>query len=527
MKPVSEMTTAELEQEAARLAALRTPTTLAHFLDPANFQIRAHTRVVGDALAGLGRDYDRLLIVTPPQIGKSTAAAVWAPFWWLIQEPTDPIVIGSYGSKLATKHSRGVRTLVRDYGAEYGLEVDRATSAADEWYTTSGGGVKAVGVGGGVTGFPARKMVIDDPFKNRAEANSATQRANVWGWWSSSLISRLSPETPICLVNTAWHPDDLRGRLLKLEGNLDEGGKWKVVHLPALADPALTPAGDPLGRAPDEPLTHPLIDDQDVAKLRKHWHDKRDRSTAEDWAALYQGDPQPKAGALLTEATIRARTHITGLPEVMKAAVTVDPSGGGRDSCGIIGGFLGTDKRCYVTHDRTAVMPSTEWPRKACELAAEIGADRIALEKNFGGDMPTTLVRTAWKALLREWDEEHADDLREGRVERSANPYRRLPPRITWVRAKRNKLLRADPIAQQIIEDRMRFAAVFTDLSKQWTTWQPSDPDSPGNLDACVYLGFELLPVPGANDVVGREDDDRPARIEDVRPTGWAATRID
>lgn len=523
---MSEMSTEELEQEAQRLASLRSPTTLAHHLDPDHFQIRAHTRVIGDALAGLGRDYDRLLIVTPPQIGKSTAAAVWAPFWWLIQQPSDPIIIGSYGATLATKHSRGVRRLVRDYGAAYGLAMDRATSAADEWYTTAGGGVKAVGVGGGATGFPARKMVVDDPFKNRAEANSKRARETAWEWWSSSLISRLAPRTPVCLVNTAWHPDDLRGRLLKMEGRADEGGAWHVVHLPAIADLRLTRNGDPLGRRTGEPLTHPDIEDLDTAELREHWEGKKARSSAQDWAALYQGDPQPKGSALLSEQKIRERTHIFGLPPAMKSAVTVDPSGGGRDSCGIIGGFLGTDMRCYVTHDRTAVMPSTEWPRAACRLAAEIDADRIALEKNFGGDMPTTLVRTAWKALRTEWDEEHADALAAGTVAAGDNPYRRLAPRVTWVRAKRNKLLRADPIAQQVIEDRMRFGAHLPDLFKTWQTWQPTDPDSPGELDACVYLGYELLPVPGAQDVITKEDD-APVRIDDVRPTGWASQRID
>ncbi|MFJ4960245.1 terminase large subunit domain-containing protein [Streptomyces sp. NPDC088739] len=521
MTDLSEMSTDELMAEAARLAGLRTPATLGQYLDPLNFRMRAHTRVIGDALAGLGRDYRRLLLVTPPQIGKSTLAARWAPFWWLVQNPALPIVIASYGAGLATGHSRAVRSLVKVHGARFNMGLDRSTTAADEWYTLDGGGCKAVGVGSGVAGFPARRMVCDDPHSGRAEANSRTMRDRVWDWWSADLTSRMAPGTPVVLVQTAWHPDDLRGRLLKKEGRLEDGGEWKVVHLPAVADLALTPHGDPLGRQTGDPLSHPDIEDDDRDALLAYWvGDKQAHSKAGDWAALYQGDPQPKGGALLTEGQIHHRTHRTGLPPVMKAAVTVDPSGDGRDTCGIIGGYLGTDQRVYVTHDWTAVMPSTDWPRAACRLAAETDADRITLEQNFGGGMPKTLVRTAWDSLRREWDEANPG------ADREANPYRRLPPRITLVNGKRNKLLRAEPIAQQIIEDRFRFGGFFSNLAQQWTTWQPTDPDSPGALDACVYLGFELLPVPGANEVVGREDD-RAVRIDDIRPSGWAARRID
>lgn len=516
----ADLTTEELHAELRRLAGLRTPATLAQYLDPRAFRMRAHTRVIGNALAGLGRDYRRLLLVTPPQIGKSTLAARWAPFWWLIQDPTLPIVIGSYGANLATGHSRAVRTMVKTYGAQFDVFLDRATTAADQWYTTDGGGVKAVGVGSGVAGFPARRMVVDDPHASRAEANSRTMRERVWEWWSADITSRLAPGTPVVLVQTAWHPDDLRGRLLKKEGRLEDGGEWKVVHLPAVADPALTPHGDPLGREAGAPLSHPDIDDDDVEALTAYWiGDKREHTRANDWAALYQGDPQPKGGALLSESTIHNRTHRI-IPAIRKAAVCVDPSGDGRDTCGIVGGALCEDDRVYVTHDWSAVLPSTEWPRVACRLAAEIDADRITLEQNFGGGMPKTLVRTAWEALRREWDEANP------REPRDANPYRRLPPRITLVNARRNKLLRAEPIAQQVQEDRMRFGGFFSELTTQWTTWQPNDPQSPGALDACVYLGYALLTVPGANEVVTQESD-RPVRQDDIRPSGLYARRID
>ncbi|MGO4427556.1 hypothetical protein AB4Z54_54835, partial [Streptomyces sp. MCAF7] len=81
--------------EAARRAMsgdlLRDPVTLARGLDR-NFRMRPHLRIIGEALAEVGRgEQDRLLILTPPQVGKSTTVAEWFPFWWLCTYPMDRV----------------------------------------------------------------------------------------------------------------------------------------------------------------------------------------------------------------------------------------------------------------------------------------------------------------------------------------------------------------------------------------------------------------------------------------------------
>jgi len=111
----------------------------------------------------------------------------------------------------------------------------RPANTIAEWETRAGGGVRAVGVGGGVTGFGAGLIVIDDPVKNRAEAESETIRENVWDWFNDDIYTRLEPDAAIILIQTRWHDDDLAGRLLK---EMDNGGEqWAVVNLPALAEP--------------------------------------------------------------------------------------------------------------------------------------------------------------------------------------------------------------------------------------------------------------------------------------------------
>lgn len=471
-----------LAQEANR-DALVDPATLAYYLD-SDYALRPHLTHISNQLADVGSARcKRLMIMVPPQTGKSELAAVWFPFWWLARHPRAKLIIASYGQQLAVTRGRSIRRRVLGEGWRWQMALARGASQIAEWELASGGGIKSVGVGAGVTGFPADVAIIDDPHKSRAEADSLVFRDRVWDWYSADLLTRIAPGGPLVVIGTPWHHDDLLHRILEQEGREEDGGQWRVVKLPAFAG-----ADDPLGREPGEPLMHPRLAEDDVEGSRAHWEAKRASSRVSDWSALYMLDPRPSEDALVTYALLRERRHLLGHPEPTRIAVAVDPSGGGRDSAGVIGGFLGADQRMYITHDRTMIGSSAQWSRAACELAAEIGADVIVAEKNYGGDMVSLAIRTAWDALARETPGDRR--------------YQRLAPRVKLVSAKRAKRIRAEPIAQQFTEDRIRLGAYLPDVESEWATWRPSEADSPGRLDASCYLGYELLPVPGAETVV-------------------------
>lgn len=457
------------------------PAVLARGLD-SEFKMRPHTRVIGQAMTGvLTGDYDRLLIITPPQVGKSTLVAEWGPLWWFANRPKDDLVIASYGLDLALDRSKGVRQRIADYGALLGLVTRPGSEAAHDWELRSGAHLRAVGVGGGLSGFPANLIIVDDPHKDRADAESPRMRRQVHDWWSSTGSKRLQPDMgAVIAIQTRWHEDDFAGRRLKEEGRLEEGGRWKVVHLPAVANPKFGP--DPIGRAPGEPLTHPKIPTRDKARLRAWWADMKRTSIVRDWHSLAQGDPQPTEGALISDELLYAiRDPGVGVVP-QKVAVAVDPSGGGRDAAGVVGGFLGDDGRLWITHDRSGVMSSADWSKTACLLAYETDAAVIYCETNYGGDMVLLAIRTAWEWL----------------VDHEQIPAELLPPQVKAVRARQGKVLRAEPVAQQMTMDRVRLRGVFVDLEREWATWQPTDPLSPGRIDASVYLAYGLLPLPAS-----------------------------
>lgn len=469
--------------------ALTDPLTLAMHLDH-RMVSRPHLRVISDALAGLSIDEgSRVLVTTPPQVGK-TQLAIWGIFWWLAQHPASRIIIGSYGSLLATKRGRAIRKLVQTYGHRYGLELEQGIGAANDWQLTTSGGVRSAGIGAGITGEPANFALIDDPVKGRVEADSPAIREKTWNWWSGDLTSRLAPGAPVLLVMTRWSDDDVAARLLADEGTVEEGGRWRVVCMPAIAVAEDREHGvfpDGLGRDPGEPLSHPLIATSKRASLLRHWEDKRRTSTARDWGALYQGNPRPVEGALIDREILRRRRHFEPTTTAIKNAVAVDPSGGGRDTAGIIGGFLGADRRVYLTHDLSGRMPTEQWAETACKLAYEIHAEKMLIENNYGGDMARRVVRAAWSDLVG-----------KGEI-----PAGLLPPSIVMINSRKGKVLRAEPIAQQIILDNVRMAAPMPELEEEWATWMPTSTTSPGRIDASVHLVVGLLPYAGIQALAG------------------------
>jgi len=145
-----------------------------------------------------------------------------------------------------------------------------------EWETTEGGGYRAAGVGGGITGMGAHVLVIDDPLKDRAEAESETVRDSIWDWYTSTAYTRLMPGGGVLVILTRWHGDDLAGRLIKAA---EEGGdQWEMVVYPALAEE------DEAHRKEGEPLHPERYSIQQLESIRR-------AIGPYDWSALYQQRP--------------------------------------------------------------------------------------------------------------------------------------------------------------------------------------------------------------------------------------------
>jgi hypothetical protein len=228
-------------------------------------------------------EHDRLIIEMPPRHGKSELVSVRFPAWALCRKPDRKIISGSYGDRLATEMGRRTRNVVDTQGLFPDVSLAADSKAKDLWHTNHGGQFLAVGIGSGVIGFGGDIITIDDPFKKREEAESEVMRDKIWNWYASEILTRQEPAAAIVVVMHRWHEDDLVGRLLATEG-----GRWRVVRLPAVAEEE-----DSLGRAPGEALWPWRYDEAALAELRGP-----NGVGERNWNSLYQQRPAPAEGAI-------------------------------------------------------------------------------------------------------------------------------------------------------------------------------------------------------------------------------------
>lgn len=253
------------------------------------------------------KESPRLMITMPPRHGKSMLASQYWPAWHLGNWPSHEFINTSYAQSLQMDFSRKIQELVKseDYHHLFGnLGVTKKNEAVERWSLydydeekRTGGGILAAGVGGPITGRGAHIFLIDDPVKNRDEAESATIRETAKSWYSSTAYTRLAPGAGIVVIQTRWHDDDLAGHLLsemreaekEMHNNGDgvwpeDADKWRTVDFPAMA------VSDEKYRSAGEAL-HP--ERYDLRALRKIKRTLAPR----DWAALYQQNPQVEEGA--------------------------------------------------------------------------------------------------------------------------------------------------------------------------------------------------------------------------------------
>lgn len=202
----------------------------------------------------------------------NTELILHAIAWYLQRHPEHTVAYVSYSGDVAG----GKSVHARDIALASGVQLRGDQWRANEWRTVQGGGVLATGIGGALTSFGANLVIVDDPIKNREEAESPTQRQSVWDWFTSTAMTRVTPKGSVIVVHTRWHPDDLIGRLAK------KGG-WTVINLPAED----TTTGQWLW--PEGGWT------KEVLSAR------RTEIGEYDWWALFQGEPRPRGGRLFEE----------------------------------------------------------------------------------------------------------------------------------------------------------------------------------------------------------------------------------
>jgi predicted phage terminase large subunit-like protein len=283
----------------------RSPLALGRHLDP-KAGTSAALNLIDQALTDLvdgDAPENALMVFIPPQEGKSQLCSRRFPEWLLEHNPELRVAIVSYELDIALRWGRDIKRDIDLAGPDLPITIRADSSAAGRWETPQGGGTYCVGIGGPLSGKPVDLLVIDDPVKDRADAESERMRDRAWDWWESVAVARLGPDAKVVLIQTRWHQDDLGGRILARPSPL----KWRVIKIPAIAGNS-----DPLDRDPGDELVSVR------GRAPGHFLNLQATMGAYTFSSIYQQSPAAAEGNFFRRSTFRYWRMIEPWPDGRK-----------------------------------------------------------------------------------------------------------------------------------------------------------------------------------------------------------------
>lgn len=310
----------------------------------------------------------RMMIFMPPRHGKSDMATQKFPSWVLGKNPSIPIMVSSYSDELATDFGFRTRDIMQTaaYRLMYPTRLRSDAKAKGRWFTEAGGSYSAMGVGGALTGRGFKIGIIDDPFKNREEADSEVIRESRSSWYKSTFSTREEGNSMVIFILTRWHEDDLAGRVLKESSDAKKRGdpydEWDVIEYKAIA------TVDDAHRKEGEALWPEKFS---IEKLRK----KKTEMGSYEFSALYQQTPIDEENRKFKQAWFQYRSLEDVRNKQTYNVMTIDPRGKddiklGKDYIGVTVNFIDQDKNWNLMSSREKLSATnlidlmfTNWTR--------------------------------------------------------------------------------------------------------------------------------------------------------------------
>lgn len=416
--------------------------------DFTRYEVQRFHEVIAAALEELeARRYKRLIISLPPRHGKTQLASKMFPAWFIGRNPHLSLIFGTYNDKFSQDIGRAVRDVMVSpaYAQVFPDCVLKTDSQASDRLETVQGGVMAfVGRGGTTTGRGGDVLVIDDPLKDRQEADSPTIRETLWGWFTQVIATRLMDETgAIMLIQTRWHQDDLVGRLTDPQNSFydpEEAAQWKIIDLPALAYEDGT---DPLGRKEGEALWPGRFGRDFLLALQ--------RRDARGFSALYQGRPTPAGGTFFSSKWLNTYKP-NELPSNLRCYAASDHA---------VSLQQYADKTCLLAvgldqDENIWVLPDCVWRSMNAEQSVEAmlrmmrahhplfwWAERSQISKSLGPFLRKRMLETSTYCSLIEMQPIADKQTRAQSIQgRMSMGKLRFPERAPWWPAARDQLLK-------------------------------------------------------------------------------------
>lgn len=296
--------------------------------------------------------YEILLIEAPPQHGKSISVTEALPSWYMGKYPNANVIMASYNDETAEKFNRRNKEKVRQYGNSlFGIRIGAIDRSTEFELDNGSGRMISRGILSGITGNPANLLIVDDPVKNRQEADSPSRRQLMWGEWLGVLKARLAAHAKIIVIMTPWHEDDMAARIIATEPRL------RLIRLPVEAE-----AGDLMGREIGAPLCPEIGKDSGWLHQYKESYLSDPSGGARAWSSLYQCAPRVEGGNLVKREWWK-RYDPMEIKEFATEIISVDAAFKGNDDNDFVAievwGKIGTDYYLRYVLNRHLDFPDT------------------------------------------------------------------------------------------------------------------------------------------------------------------------
>jgi phage terminase large subunit-like protein len=182
---------------------------------------------------------------------------------------------------------------------------------------------------------------------------------------------------------------------------------------------------------------------------------------------LFLGHWLEDAEGMLWNRQIIERLRMATPPQLERIVVSVDPAASANldsDETGIVVCAKDAKGNGYVLEDLSGKYSPSQWAAVAVKAFERWNADCIVAEKNMGGDMVESVLRS-----------------------------QNTNARIKLVNATKGKYVRAEPIYSLYEQNKIYHIGQFPILENQMITFDPDKGKSPDRVDALVWGFTELL----------------------------------
>lgn len=237
----------EMERDVSRLlTAQKYQRCRTHYLDYVKqmwpgFIGGRHFNRMADAFERIANGtLKRCIINMAPRHGKSENGSIFFPSWYLGKFPDHRVMMATHTSDLAVDFGSKVKEKLGE--PEYkrifpGVQLNPDKKASGHWRTNHRGEYFAVGVGSNIAGRGAHLFIIDDP-ESEQTYNDGMSNPDAWdkayNWFINGVLSRLSPDGSILIIQTRWHKRDLTGQIREAIQRGDTPEDWEIIEFPAI-----------------------------------------------------------------------------------------------------------------------------------------------------------------------------------------------------------------------------------------------------------------------------------------------------